>query len=383
MARTLKSDKLLFLLTLLLVGAGLVMVYSASAGQTVSKGLSQYYFLYRQALFALVGLAGLLVAMRIDYRQYRRPTIIWTLLAVTVVSLLAVFFFSKVNGAKRWIPLAGMSFQPSELAKLTAIIFTAAVLERRMHRIGELAYALLPIGLMSLTLVGLVLIEPDLGTSAVIAVAVVAMVFAAGLEYRHLLITLALLVAGGGTLIVATPWRFKRLLTFLDPWSDPLKGGYQIIQSLLAIGTGGVLGRGLMNGIQKLNYLPEPHTDFIYSVVGEEFGLVGTTLLLVCFAVLAWRGLRVALLAPDRFGSLLALGLTTVLAIQGLMNISVVTSLMPTKGIPLPFVSNGGSSLVISMVAMGVLLNISQHATQSAGAVTPGRTGWTLGEQEA
>jgi cell division protein FtsW len=363
-----------------LVGAGLVMVYSASAGQT---GARQSSYLYRQAISAVAGLVGLLVVMRIDYRQFRRPPVIWSLLAVSVVLLLGVFFFDPVNGARRWIPFGLTSFQPSELAKLTAVIFTAAVLERRMHRINELAYALLPIGLMALTLVGLVLLEPDFGTSAVIILAIVAMVFAAGFQYRYLLVTVALLLVGSAAYIGAKEYRIQRVLTFLDPWRDRQGKGYQVVQSLIAVGSGGLAGKGLMRGIQKLYYLPEPQTDFVYAVVAEELGLVGATLVLMCFAVMAWRGLRIALLAPDRFGSLLALGLTTVIAIQGLMNISVVTALIPNKGIPLPFVSSGGSSLVISMVAMGILLNISQHATQSAGAVLPGRTGWTLGEQEA
>jgi len=385
MARTLKSDKVLFLLTLLLVGAGLVMVYSASAAQAQasSRYQTQYYFLYRQAAFAAIGLLGLLVAMRMDYRQLRRPTVIWPLLAVSVVLLVAVFLFRPVNGARRWIPLGVMSFQPSEFAKLTAVIFTAAVLERRMHRIRELTYALLPVGLMALVLVGLIVLETDLGTSAVIVIAIVAMVFAAGLQYRPFLVTSSALFASAAAFIALVPYARRRWDTFLDPLSDPLGDGYQVIQSWLAIGSGGLFGRGLMNGIQKLYYVPEPHTDFIYAVVAEEFGLVGTTLMLLCFAMMAWRGLRVALLAPDRFGSLLALGLTTVIAIQGLINISVVTGLVPNKGIPLPLVSSGGSSLVMSMVAMGILLNISQHTTQSAGAVVPGRTGWTLGEQEA
>jgi cell division protein FtsW len=179
-------------------------------------------------------------------------------------------------------------------------------------------------------------------------------------------------------------YRVKRFMIFLNPWKDPQGAGYQIIQSLIAIGSGGVMGRGLMEGVQKRYYLPEPHTDFIYSVVAEEFGLVGTTVVLVLFAMLAWRGLRVALLAPDRFGSLLALGITLIVSIQGLMNISVVTALMPTKGIPLPLVSNGGSSLVITMCAIGILLNISQHASATAGVLASGRnSGWTLEEQEA
>ena len=381
MARTLKSDKTLFLVTLLLVGAGLVMVYSASAFMATDKHQNPYHFLTRQAMFAVIGLVGMLVAMRTDYHEYRRPAVIWSMLSICTVLLLWVFSFYPVNGAQRWIYIAGMSVQPSEIAKLAAVIFAAAVLERRMHRVNEIRYALLPIGGMCLVFLGLILQEPDLGTSAVIVLAVTGMVFAAGLHYRYLFATLSLLLAGAVALVYAQPYRMDRISTFLDPWTDPR--GYQIRQSMLAIGSGGWFGKGLMQGIQKVYYLPEPHTDFIYSVVGEEFGLVGTTLMLGCFVLVAWRGLRVSLLSPDRFGSLLALGITLSIVMQALVNISVVTAIVPNKGIPLPFVSNGGSSLVLSMVAMGVLLNISQHASVSASAVAPGRPRWTLGEQEA
>jgi cell division protein FtsW len=235
------------------------------------------------------------------------------------------------------------------------------MLERRMHRIDDLSYSLLPIGLILGLVVALILLQPDFGTSISLALVVAVMVFAAGLHYRYFVgLALAALPAIY-IVLVSAPYRRRRLLAFWDPWADPLGDGFQIIQSLVAVGTGGVFGRGLMAGVQKLFYLPEPHTDFIYAVISEELGLVGATAILICFCVIAWRGLRIAARAEDTFGSFVALGLTTMIAAQAFVNISVVLGLMPTKGIPLPLVSFGGSSLLINLLGMGVLLNISQH----------------------
>jgi cell division protein FtsW len=208
---------------------------------------------------------------------------------------------------------------------------------------------------------GLILLEPDLGTAISLLMAVAAMIFAAGLNYRYLVGTVLAAAPVLYFLIASSPYRLRRLLAFMNPEADPLGDGFQVMQSLIAVGTGGVFGRGLMGGVQKLFFLPEPHTDFIYAVIGEELGLLGATTVLICFCVIAWRGVRIALRAQDAFGSFLALGLTAMIAVQALVNISVVLGLLPTKGIPLPLVSSGGSSLMISLLAMGVLLNVSQH----------------------
>jgi cell division protein FtsW len=234
-----------------------------------------------------------------------------------------------------------------------------------MHRINEIGYALMPIGIFLGCLVGLILLEPDFGTSMSLLAIAAVMVFAAGLNYTYILGVLLVALPVIGLLVMGTGYRRRRVLTFLDPWQDPLGDGFQIIQSLIAVGTGGVSGRGLMNGVQKLFYLPEPHTDFIYSVIAEELGLIGATAVLLCFCVITWRGLRIALRAPDGFGAFLALGLTTMVVAQAFFNISVVLGLLPTKGIPLPFVSAGGSSLLINLVGMGILLNVSQHASEA------------------
>jgi cell division protein FtsW len=314
-------------------------------------------------MMAVVGLAMLAVVMRIDYRTYREPVFIWTSLAIVVAALIAVLFSPPVNNARRWFNIAGVGVQPSELAKLAAIFFIAALLERRMHRINEVGYALAPIGLMVACLFGLIMLEPDFGTSMSLVLISLVMVLAAGLDYRYVVGASLAALPAVYLLVMGAGYRRRRMLAFLNPWEDPLGDGFQVIQSLIAVGTGGIWGRGIMNGVQKLFYLPEPHTDFIYAVIAEELGLVGATVVLLCFCLVAWRGLRVALGAPDSFGAFLALGLTTMVAVQAFINISVVLGLMPTKGIPLPFVSAGGSSLLINLVGMGILLNVSQHAS--------------------
>ncbi len=363
MAVKLKSDRILFLATILLVGLSLLMVYSASAMLAQERYQQPYLFLTKQAMWAVLGLSFLAVVMRIDYRTYREPVFIWSSLGLVGIGLVAVLFSPPVNNARRWFALGGLGIQPSELAKLSAIFFIAALLERRMHRINEVRYSLTPIAIAVGLLVTLILLEPDFGTSVTLVLIAAAMVFAAGLNYRFISTAALTLLPLVALVAVAEPYRRSRLLAFLNPWDDPLNTDFQIIQSLLAVGTGGISGRGLMNGVQKLFYLPYPHTDFIYAVISEELGLIGATLVLGCFCVIAWRGLRVSVAAPDKFGALLAIGLTTMVAAQALMNISVVLGLVPTKGIPLPFVSAGGSSLLVNLIGMGVLLNVSQHGS--------------------
>ena len=357
MARTLKSDRLLFGSTLLLVGASVVLVYSASAGR----------LLWHQIITVGLGLCLLLAMMRVDYHQFRRPAVIWTLMGVTVAALIAVFFFDPINRTQRWIHVGDLTtLQPSEAAKLAALLFTAALLEHRMHRVNDVAYALLPIAVVGAGLAALIVSQPDFGTAAVLLLMVTAVLFAAGLSYRYVLGTLLVMLPVAMVLIVASEYRMRRLMAWLDPWSQRWNDGYQAVQSFMAVGSGGLFGNGLMGGVQKASYLPEPHNDFIFAVVGEEFGLFGTTAIVLGFAVIAWRGLRTALVAPDRFGSLLAIGLTMMVTCQALVNLSMVVGLLPTKGIPLPFLSSGGSSLLVNMVAVGVLLNISQQSSPGA-----------------
>ena len=365
MARKLKSDKLLFIATLVLVCASLVMVYSASAVIALEKQQHPSFFLFKQATFALLGLVLMPVLMRVDYRHYRQPIVLWTAMAIVGVALVAVLFGPRINGARRWFGVAGIGVQPSEFAKLAIIFFVAAILERRMDRIDDLRYSLVPVAVVLGGVVGLILLQPDLGTALSIIVIVGAMVFAAGINYRYLIGLLLVSLPAAYVVLMSADYRRRRIFAFLNPWDDPLGDGFQVIQSFIAVGTGGVFGRGLMAGVQKLFYLPYPETDFIYAVIGEELGLLGTTLVLACFCVIAWRGLRTAMRAPDRFGAFLALGLTAMVVVQAFCNMSVVLGLLPTKGIPLPFVSFGGSSLLMSMIGMGILLNVSQYASST------------------
>jgi cell division protein FtsW len=365
MARKLKSDKLLFMAMLLLVCTSVVMVYSASAALAVDRPDQQSVYLLKQGTWALLGLLLVQFVMRVDYRNYRQPVVIWTGLAIVGVLLVAVLFGRPIKGATRWLNIGGLGIQPSEMAKIVLFVFVAALLERRMERVNEPAQALIPIGLVIGGLVGLILLQPDLGTSVCLIVIATVMLFSAGLSYRYIGMLAIAAVPAALILLQTQEYRMRRIVAFMDPWADPLKDGYQLIQSLIAVGVGGVFGRGLMDGAQKLFYVPEPHNDFIYSVISEELGLVGASLIVLCFCVITWRGLRTALRAPDRFGAFLAIGLTTMVAFQAFFNISVVLGLLPTKGIPLPFVSAGGSSLLINLIGMGILLNVSQHASSS------------------
>ncbi|HSG00443.1 MAG TPA: putative lipid II flippase FtsW, partial [Vicinamibacterales bacterium] len=327
----------------------------------------------KQLVWAVLGIGVMLAAMRVDYHTLRRPSVIWALVAVTVVALFSVFFFAPRNGTQRWMILGPVSLQPSELAKLTAIVFAAALLELRMARVNDVRYSVGPIAVVALALSALIVSEPDFGTAVVLLAVVGAVIFGAGLSYRYLVGMGLLLMPAAIALVILEPYRMRRLFAFLNPEADPSGASYQLNQSLIAVGSGGGLGRGLMEGVQKLYYLPEAHTDFIYAVIGEELGLLGTSFILACFTVIAWRGLRAALVAPDRFGALLAIGLTMMISLQALVNMSVVLGLAPTKGIPLPFVSNGGSSLLVSLLAMGILLNISQQGSPTAATAVEGR----------
>ena len=365
MARKLKSDKLLFTATLLLVCTSIIMVYSASAVWAAERAGDPYLYLFKQLTFALIGLCLVPLIMRIDYRSYREPAVIWTAVAIVAVALVAVLFGRPIKGATRWLNVGPLGIQPSEVAKLVVIVFMAALLERRMDRINDAGYALLPIALVVGPIVGLILMQPDLGTSVSVLMIAAVMVFAAGINYRYVVGLAIASIPAFYLLVMRSDYRSRRVMAFMDPFADPLGDGFQLIQSLIAVGTGGLFGRGLMDGVQKLFYLPEPHNDFIYSVISEELGFAGATVIVACFCVVTWRGLRTSLRAPDRFGAFLALGLTTMVAFQAFFNISVVLGLLPTKGIPLPFVSYGGSSLLINLIGMGILLNVSQHASSS------------------
>jgi cell division protein FtsW len=365
-ARKLKSDTVLFIATILLVCASVVMVYSASANAALEIHKDPYFFLVRQALWSVLGVAVLAVVMHVDYRTYRNEALIWVLLAAVGLLLVGALLSPPVKGASRWVGFSILKIQPSEFAKLACILFTALILERRMHRINEVAYSLLPIAIVTAVLAGLIAIEPDAGTAMSLLAIVAVMVFVAGISYRYLVGFAVVAIPMLFTWVMSEQYRRDRVLAFLDPWADRHHTGFQAVQSFLAVGSGGVFGRGFNESVQKMLFLPEPHNDFIYAVIGEELGLIGATVVLVCFCVIAWRGLRIASKAEDRFGSMVALGVTAMIVVQAFVNMSVVLGLLPTKGITLPLLSNGGSSLVASLIGVGILLNISQHESADA-----------------
>ncbi|HEX8179908.1 MAG TPA: putative lipid II flippase FtsW [Pyrinomonadaceae bacterium] len=381
MARKLQADEWLFATTVGLALFGLVMVYSASAAIAAQQNGTQYHYVIRQGLWTLCGFGALLFGLRMDYGWLRRDWLAYGLLALTVVLLLSVFAFPRINGAHRWLRFGGfMSFQPSELAKLTLAIFLARLLERRAGEEQQLWQTFAPCVAVTALLVVLVAGEPDLGTAMMLGVIGLTVLFTAGARLRHIGLMLAPALVGVVGLIVFSPWRVRRIMAFLDPWADAQGTGFQVVQSLMAVGSGGVHGLGFAQGKQKLFFLPFAHSDFIFAVVGEELGLVGTLLLVGAFGLFLWRGVRAARRAPDRFGMLLGLGIVTGVVAQALFNISVVLALVPTKGIPLPFISYGGTSTVFTLFAVGVLLNISQ---QGSALNDPGMLSYLVEQQRA
>jgi cell division protein FtsW len=349
---------------------GTMMVYSASAmiSSHETGGASQFTYFYKQFAFTSIGLVAMFIASRIDYRRYQLPWFVYGSLGFTAICLVAVFAFPQINGASRWIRFAGLSFQPSEIAKITLPLFLAYFLTKNESSVGDLKSTVVPcIGALVL-LGGLIFLEPDLGTTIVLCAIFSAVYFAAGAKLVHIASVAGAMIVAGVAAILVAPWRVERLMAFLDPFKHADDAGYQVVQSLIAIGKGGVLGQGYAQGTQQLFYLPYPYSDFIFSVVGEEFGLIGTLAIVLAFGLLLWRGSRAALMAPDRFGTLLGIGLITGITVQALFNISVVTSILPAKGIPLPFISYGGSSVIVTLIAVGVLLNISQSSSMKAEA---------------
>jgi len=364
--RHLQTDRWLFGSTVALCLVGAVMVFSASAVTARDEFGNGYHFLLRQLLWLVLGLGGMMAMMNVDYRKLRRPEVVFTGLFAVLVLLVGVFFLDKSHATHRWIRLGPASLQPSELAKLAVIFYLAWFLEMRRRSgsfgVNDWKHTIIPALGPALALGGLVVIEPDLGTAVEIFIIAVAMLYVAGLHGKY--------IVGAGLaalpiiylLIVRASYRYERVVAFLNPTADPQGRGFQLLQSLIAVGSGGFTGVGLMESKQKLFYLPEAHTDFIFAVLCEEMGFIGGALVLALFAVYGWRGMRAAFKAPDEFGRFAALGITVMILSQGMINLGVVLGMMPTKGIPLPFVSYGGSSLLVMLLATGVLLNISQQA---------------------
>ncbi len=361
MAKRVGVDKWLFIITLLLVLFGLVMVFSASAVMAKVRYGSPYDFVLKQSAWALVGLLTMLVLMRVNYRHYNSPSVIFPCVAVTTLLLLAAFLMHDSHHTHRWIRFGMFSFQPSEIAKPALVLFLAWFLQNRVDQLQDWRRALLPAALPSLVFIALILKEPDLGTALVCAMVTALMLYLAGAQIKYL--ALALLAASPVLyyMLFHIAWRRARMIAFLNPEKDPRGTGFHILQSLIAVGAGGIHGVGLMEGRQKLFYLPEPQTDFIFANIAEELGLIGTLFVVALFLMLAYRGLRAALKSTDPFARFLAFGITATIVIQAFFNISVVLALVPTKGIALPFISAGGTSLFFTLVSMGVLLNITRE----------------------
>lgn len=366
MPRNLQPDRKLFGVTLALCFIGIVMVFSASAVTAKQLYGNAYVFLLRQLAWFVVGLAGMIRLMNFDYRKLRQPRVIFPGLGVIMLMLIGVLFLDRSHATHRWIHVSFFSLQPSELAKLVVIFYLAWFLELRLqprgYGVNDFKQTLLPALGPVVVILALILLEPDMGTACMIFLVALALMFEAGLSLKYLGGAVLAAIPAIYLLIVRVPYRYERVAAFFSPGADPQGRGFQLLQSLIAVGSGGLAGVGLMESKQKLFYLPEVHTDFIYAVLCEELGFIGGVAVVALFGIYAWRGFRAAHRAPDTFGRLLALGITTLVVGQALVNLSVVLGLMPTKGIPLPFVSYGGSSLLVMLLATGVLLNISQRA---------------------
>jgi cell division protein FtsW len=359
MARRVLCDPWLIVITAFLVGGGWFMVGSASNYVALEFGKNPSMFGWRHLLHLLLGVGALATMLSFPYQRLARRWVVRSVVIFALCTLVAVLSMPEICQARRWIPLGAFNFQPSEFAKLATVLYMAWMLSRKQERVNDPWAVPLPCLLVVGTMALLVVVEPDLGSAVVPAVVAGVMIFVAGLRWRYVAGLAALGVIGFVAAVLAEPYRVMRMATFLDPWADSLGKGYQLCQSLLAFGNGGVTGMGLGGGAQRALFLPAPHTDFIFSVIGEDFGLIGCAAVLLAFVLLFWRGLRAALRAPDRFGFYLALGITGLLVLQGLINMGVCLGLAPTKGLPLPFISYGGSSLLVSMAAMGLLLNVS------------------------
>jgi cell division protein FtsW len=361
MAKRVGVDKWIFFTTLLLVVVGLAMVFSASAVVAQDRYHSPYAFVGKQAGWALGGVLVMVFLMSVDYTRYNSPRFIFPALGLTTLLLVMVFFFRDSHNTHRWIRFGGLfTFQPSEIAKPVLILFLAWFLHTRLEKIRDWKHTLLRAAIMPVVFILLIVKQPDLGTALVLAGVTAMMLLLAGMEWKYLVIGIATAAPPLAVLLFWVAWRRQRMLVFLHPDSDPQGAGFHINQSLIAVGTGGLTGRGFMEGMQKLFYLPEASTDFIFANIAEELGFIGAICIVALFLVLGYRGLRTAYHSQDPFARLTAFGITTAILLQAFFNMSVVLSLLPTKGIPLPFISSGGTSLFFTLASIGILLNISK-----------------------
>ena len=358
-------DFTLLITIILLLGIGLVMLLSASSPSALADTGDSYYYFKRQLIFAILGVVAMFAISKIDYRFYQKFYI--HSYVISIILLVAVLLVGReIKGAQRWIYLTEtFSFQPSEMVKFLIIVFYAGILVKNRDDLPKFKNGFLKHFFWVLPIIGLLLLQPHFSASVVILGIVVVMMLVAGCKFRHFLTAGSILIPIVIVLVVLEPYRLQRVLTFLDPWQDATGDGWQVIQSLYAIGSGGLFGVGLGDSTQKYLYIPEPHNDFIFSIIGEELGFLGCVLIILLFAVFIWRGILIAMKSPDMFGSLMAIGITALIAIQVIINIAVVTSSMPATGMPLPFFSYGGTALFIILCEMGVLLNISRASAKN------------------
>ncbi len=357
----------LLTIILFLLASGLIMVLSASSPTALAEGGSSYAYFLKQAIFAIMGIVAMFAISKIDYRIYKK-FYVWAYIVAFILLAAVLVIGTKINGARRWIFIGGLSFQPSELVKLCMIIFYAAVLTKNRNDLGKFGKGWIKHLMFLVPIIGLLVIEPHISASIVIISICVIMMLMAGCKLWQMLVPGSIGIAIGTVIILVVPkfaHALQRVTTFIDPWSDKLGDGWQVIQSLYAIGSGGLFGLGLGQSKQKYLYLPEPQNDFIFSVLAEELGFVGCAFVIILFAILIWRGILIAMKAPDMFGSLIAIGITALIGIQVIINIAVVTSSMPATGMPLPFFSYGGTALFILLCEMGILLNISRAGNKT------------------
>ncbi|SHJ60870.1 cell division protein FtsW [Clostridium cavendishii DSM 21758] len=353
----------IFYTVFLLLAIGVVMVYSASSYWAMFMEHDNMAYLKKQFVYAIIGLGAMFFMMRYDYHKIRKWTN--TLLLICIPLLIATFFFKDAKGATRWIRLGPLSFQPSDLVKYVVVLFLASSLSRNGEKVKDFWKGIVPYLCISGFYAGIILLEKNLSIATIIMIVTMIMLFVAGGKKFHLFgIVTPALIAAASFFTLSTPYRRARLLNFIDPWKTADKEGYQLVQSFYALGAGGITGLGIGKSRQKTLYMPEPHNDFIFSIIGEELGLVGCVLIIILFIIFIFRGIRVAMNAKDEFGTLLAIGITSVIAVQVIINVAVVTGSMPVTGVPLPFISYGGSALVMNMMAVGVLLNISRQTNK-------------------
>ena len=356
----------ILVITLILLAIGIIMIYSSSAIYAHEKMDDSNFFLKRHLLFLGLGFFAGIFCISFDYnrlKSFGRPLLLLSL--TLLVMVLVPSLGSEAGGARRWFRFFSISFQPSELVKLTLAVYLADFLSKRTHKINNLVHTILPFSIITFLVSGLILMQPDLGTSVLIGMMALIMLFGAGLRWSNIFAMLGSLVPIFYLLIARTPYRLKRIKVFLNPWQDPQGSGFQIIQSFLALGSGGIFGVGLGMSKQKLFYLPEAHTDFVFSIIGEELGIMGTLSVTLLFMALIWQGMRIVFKVQDSFGRFLSLGIISMIALEVLINIGVSIGALPTKGLPLPFLSYGGSALVVHMASIGLLLNIAKDKGQA------------------